>query len=182
MALGNEKSGERAQPGSALPVEAFLDDARSLSPAEFESRHGSGFLLLTATKVSAPKDTYSTELQLLSDEDGASAHTGSLSTLVFPLRSAVHIVTVGRASSNDVVISDPSVSRMHALLKRGESGVFLILDAGSSNGTTVNGISVLARGQGPPSELKPGDDVRLGRVECTFIDAQVLRDFVLQTG
>ena len=119
MALGNEKSGERAQPGSALPVEAFLEDAESLSPAEFESRHGSGFLLLTATKVSAPKDTSSTEVQLLSDEDGAFAHTGSLSTLVFPLRSAVHIVTVGRASNNDVVISDPSVSRMHALLKRG---------------------------------------------------------------
>jgi pSer/pThr/pTyr-binding forkhead associated (FHA) protein len=71
---------------------------------------------------------------------------------------------------------------MHAMLKRGEDGVFLILDAGSSNGTTVNGISVLARGQGPPSQLKPGDNVRLGRVECTFIDAAALRDFVIQTG
>jgi hypothetical protein len=182
MTLENETSGKKTELGSALPVEAFLDDAQGLSPVEFESRHGSGFLLLTATKVASPKDTYSTELQLLSDEDGASAHTGSLSTLVFPLRSAVHIVTVGRASSNDVVISDPSVSRMHAMLKRGEDGVFLILDAGSSNGTTVNGISVLARGQGPPSQLKPGDNVRLGRVECTFIDAPALRDFVIQTG
>jgi hypothetical protein len=182
MKLGNEKSGEKAELGSALPVEALLDDAQGLSPAEFESRHGSGFLLLTATKASSPKDTYSTEVQLLSDEDSDAAHTGSLSTIVFPLRSAVHIVTVGRASSNDVVISDPSVSRMHALCKRDESGAFLILDAGSSNGTTVNGISVLSRGQGPPSELKPGDNVRLGRVECTFIDAAALRDFVLQTG
>ena len=163
-------------------MEAFFEDAQALSPSEFESRHGSGFFLLTATKLTSPKDSYSTDVQLLCDGDDASAHTGSLSTLVFPVRSTVHIVTVGRAPSNDVVIPDPSVSRAHALMKRGDNGVFLMLDASSSNGTTVNGISVLARGHGPPSELKPGDNVRLGRVECTFIDAQALRDFVLQTG
>jgi pSer/pThr/pTyr-binding forkhead associated (FHA) protein len=121
-------------------------------------------------------------VQLLSDADDGSAHTGSLSTLVFPVRSAVHIVTVGRAAGNDVVIPDPSVSRTHALLKPDENGVFLMLDASSSNGTTVNGISVLARGHGPPSELKPGDNVRLGRVEFTFVDARSLHEFVLQTG
>jgi hypothetical protein len=163
-------------------LEAFLEDAQSLSPGEFESRHGSGFLLLTATEVSAPRDSYSTDVQLLSDLDDGSARTGSLSTLVFPLRSAVHIVTVGRASSNDVVIPDPSVSRRHALMKRDESGAFQMLDAGSSNGSTVNGTSVLARGHGPPSELKPGDDVHLGRVACTFVDSEALRHFVLQTG
>jgi hypothetical protein len=176
---GSEKSGGY---GSAVPVEAFFDDAQSLSTSEFESKHGSGFLLITATKVSSPKDTYSTELQLLTDDDDASAHTGSVSTLVLPLRSPVHIVTLGRASNSDVVIPDPSVSRMHALMKQRDDGVFLMLDAGSSNGTTVNGVSVLARGQGPPTQVKPGDNVRLGRVECTFIDASALRDFVIQTG
>jgi hypothetical protein len=180
--LENEQSKERAEYGSALPLEAFLEDAQALSPPDFESHHGSGFLLLTATKQTAPKDTYSTEVQLLCDADDGSAHTGSLSTLVFPVRSTVHIVTVGRAPSNDVVIPDPSVSRAHALMKRGDNGVFLMLDASSSNGTTVNGISVLARGHGPPSELKPGDNVRLGRVEFTFVDARSLQDFVLQTG
>ena len=182
MELGKEKSRKGADYGSALPLEAFLEDAQALAPKEFESHHGSGFLLLTATKLTAPKDSYSTDVQLLSEEEDGSAHTGSLSTLVFPVRSAVHIVTVGRAVGNDVVIPDPSVSRTHALLKRGENGVFLILDASSSNGTTVNGISVLARGHGPPSELKPGDNVRLGRVEFTFVDARSLQEFVLKTG
>ena len=181
MRAGIEEGGKKGQYGSALPLEAFVEDAQSLSPDEFESRHGSGFFLLTATKISSPRDSYSTDVQLLSDEDDGSAHTGSLSTLVFPLRSEVHIVTVGRATSNDVVIPDPSVSRKHALLKRGEDGVFLIRDAGSSNGTTVNGRSVLSRGQGPPTELKPGDDVHLGRVSCTFVDAPALRQFVLQS-
>lgn len=181
MSLEGEAGKEGGGYGSALPLEAFLEDAQNLSPDQFESRHGSGFFLLTATKINDPRDSYSTDVQLLSDEDDGSAHTGGLSTLVFPLRSAVHIVTVGRASGNDVVIPDPSVSRQHALLKQGEDGVFLMRDAGSSNGTTVNGNSALARGHGPPSELKPGDNVQLGRVACTFVDAAALRDFVLQT-
>jgi hypothetical protein len=179
---GEERRDGNEQYGSALPLEAFLEDARSSLPDDFESRHGNGFLLLTATKLSGMRDTYSTDVQLLSDEDDGSAHTGSLFTLVFPLRSTVHITTVGRASSNDVVIPDPSVSREHALVKRGEDSSFLILDMGSSNGTTLNGVSVLARGHGPPSELKPGDSVHLGRVACTFVDAEALRHFVLQTG
>jgi hypothetical protein len=179
--LGTDGSPGRTGYGTALPLEAFLEDAQNLSAEDFESSHGSGFLLLTATRIGSPKDSYSTDVQLLSDDDDASAHTGSLSTLVFPLRSALHIVTVGRASGNDVVIPDPSVSRRHALLKRSERGVFLMVDAGSSNGTTVNGQSVLARGHGPPSQLKTGDDVHLGRVACTFVDAPALRDFVIQT-
>jgi hypothetical protein len=179
--LGEDGSQGRTGYGTALPLEAFLDDAQNLSLEDFESSHGSGFLLLTATRIGSTKDSYSTDVQLLSDDDDASAHTGSLSTLVFPLRSALHIVTAGRSSGNDVVIPDPSVSRRHALFKRSESGVFLMVDAGSSNGTTVNGSSVLARGQGPPAQLKTGDDVHLGRVACTFVDAQALRDFVIQT-
>jgi hypothetical protein len=178
---GHRSSEGAGQYGSALPLEAFFEDARSLSPEEFESRHGSGFFLLTATKVSSPRHNYSTDVQLLSDEEDGSERTGSLSTLVFPLRSAVHIVTLGRASSNDVVIPDPSVSRKHALLKQREDGVFLMRDAGSSNGTTVNGSSVLARGQGQPTELKPGDNVQLGRVACTFVPAAALRDFALES-
>jgi ribosomal protein L27 len=183
MELPDEMSGGKGGYGSALPLEAFFEDAQSLSPEEFESRHGSGFLLLTATKTSSPKDTYSTDVQLLIDgeNDDGCAHTGSLSTLVLPLLSAVHIVTLGRASNNDVVIPDPSVSRMHAVMKRNDDGAFLILDAGSSNGTTVNGSSVLVRGHGPPTQVKPGDNVRLGRVECTFTNATALRDYVIQS-
>jgi ribosomal protein L27 len=183
MEMPDKTGGRRGGFGSAQPLEAFFEDAQSLSPEEFESRHGSGFLLLTATKSSSPKDTYSTDVQLLIDgeDDSGSAHTGSLSTLVLPVRSAVHIVTLGRASDNDVVVPDSSVSRMHAVMKRNDDGVFLILDAGSSNGTTVNGNSVLVRGHGPPTQVKPGDNVRLGRVECTFTNATALRDYVLQS-
>jgi pSer/pThr/pTyr-binding forkhead associated (FHA) protein len=80
-----------------------------------------------------------------------------------------------------VVIPDLSVSRFHAFMKRSASGTFLVQDAGSTNGTTVNGASVLARGSGPPTEIKAGDNVRVGQLEFTFVDAVGLRAFALQS-
>ena len=104
--------------------------------------------------------------------------------MVYPLRSRDPakgpIVTLGRESRQDVVIPDMSVSRFHAFAKPGPDGALVLQDAGSTNGTTVNGESVLTTGAGPPRRLKPGDNVRLGHIELTFTDARSLREFVLQ--
>ena len=97
--------------------------------------------------------------------------------MVFPIRSAVHIATLGRAADNDVVIPDSSISRHHALIKRRDGGGFLILDAGSSNGTIVNGQNVLVRGHGPATPVKSGDNLRVGAVDFTFLDAERFRDY-----
>jgi signal transduction histidine kinase len=45
---------------------------------------------------------------------------------------------IGRDHSNDVVLSDPSVSRRHAAIWRDPEG-YLLVDAGSSHGTRVDG-------------------------------------------
>jgi len=45
-------------------------------------------------------------------------------------------VTIGRAPGNDVIVDDPSISRRHAILHLGPSGV-RIEDLGSANGTRV---------------------------------------------
>ena len=37
-----------------------------------------------------------------------------------------------------------------------------------------------ARDGGPPVDLKPGDDVRVGQVGFTYVDAAALRSFVLR--
>jgi hypothetical protein len=165
--------------GTALLLETLVDDAQRLSAEEFELRHGGAFLLLTAASLSAPVGPCTTELKL-EDQEGRT-HTANLSVLVYPIRrsaqSVVHLVTVGRVANNDVVVRDVSVSRFHAFLKRAESGEYLIQDAGSTNGTSVNGRPVPARGNGPPLALRPGDDVRLGQVDLTFVDARGLREF-----
>jgi pSer/pThr/pTyr-binding forkhead associated (FHA) protein len=47
------------------------------------------------------------------------------------------IVSLGRQSSNDIVVPDPLVSRHHCMI-RSEGGQITIQDLNSSNGTYVN--------------------------------------------
>lgn len=170
--------------GSGMKIESFVPDAKALQTVDFEEQHGSGFLLLTATGLKHDKGVSSTEMILLDDEPDVGERTAGVSILVFPIRPAAgahtHLVTAGRTSKNDVVIPDTSISRFHAYFKRGADGVWQVLDAGSTNGTTVNGTSVPTKGTGAPLDLKPGDSVRLGQMEVTFVEAEALRDFVLK--
>jgi pSer/pThr/pTyr-binding forkhead associated (FHA) protein len=64
-------------------------------------------------------------------------------------------VTIGRATTNDIVLMDTRVSRTHARVECGEKGCKLI-DLGSSNGSRVNGKRVES------ADLVPGDTLLLG--------------------
>jgi hypothetical protein len=114
--------------GTGLPIDAYIEDAQSLSPEEFADRHGSAFLLLTTAGVGSPIRPAATMVALHSFADEASEATGSVSLVAFPVRrgskSVTHLVTVGRTSNNDIVISDISVSRFHAYLKQDVNGSF----------------------------------------------------------
>lgn len=81
-----------------------------------------------------------------------------------PLGEEHPVLTLGRASSNDVVLSDPSLSRRHACL-RWEAGTGLVEDLGSHNGTLLNGHRIEGR-----SVLAPGDEITLGSV-CLRVEA-----------
>ena len=66
-------------------------------------------------------------------------------------------LTIGRDSGCDVVVPDPEVSRVHAVVR--QNGPDLeIEDQGSSNGTRVNGRPVAGR-----MPLRPGDRIELGQ-------------------
>jgi hypothetical protein len=55
--------------------------------------------------------------------------------------------------------ADLGVSRLHAVLLRGEDGGWTVLDPGSANGTLVNGTEI------PPDQpvpIQPGDRINLG--------------------
>ena len=43
--------------GTGTPIKGLREDARSLSPVEFEDRHGSGFLLLSAADLNQPPES-----------------------------------------------------------------------------------------------------------------------------
>lgn len=82
-------------------------------------------------------------------------HTGARRG--YSVSSRQQRVTLGRGSRCDVVIDDDRVSRLHAVVRL--MGTRAVLeDAGSTNGTYVDGVRV----QGPV-ELNEGAMVRFGR-------------------
>jgi len=173
----------RIERGSGVPIRELRVDAKSLARGEFEERHGRAFLLLSAAELAAASPTI-TEVRLDGDARPRAESTAGLSLVVFAVRrngrSASHLITVGRAPDNDVVVPDVSISRFHAFVKEDRAGRWVVQDAGSTNGTTVNGHSVPRQGHGPPVELSSGDDVRLGQVELTFLDSEALVSFALR--
>jgi pSer/pThr/pTyr-binding forkhead associated (FHA) protein len=86
--------------------------------------------------------------------------SGDLKGQRFPIK--VPIVNVGRAEYNDVVLTDGSVSTMHAKLQRRE-GIWVLTDLESTNGTMVDGERV--EGETP---LAPGAFIRFGDVSMVF--------------
>lgn len=73
-------------------------------------------------------------------------------------------VTVGRLSTNDVVISDASVSRFHAWFQE-ERGEWWLTDADSKHGTTVDGRTLKPKER---VKLHDGSAVLLGTVSLKF--------------
>jgi len=71
-------------------------------------------------------------------------------------------VTVGRASSNDIVLSDQFSSGCHAAVVPTERG-YTLVDQGSKNGTFVNGRRVSGE-----VELARGDEVLIGSTRFYF--------------
>ena len=170
--------------GSAEPLEHYLASAQRLDADGFEAEHGAGFLILSATSLHG-SGTESTRLLLGTfDEPAVGGRTADLAVVVYSLRptlaQAGHLVTIGRDAKHDLVIDDPSVSRFHAFMRQNDDGVFVVQDMSSTNGTTVNGQGAPARGAGPPTAVKPGDNLCFGQVQVTFTDARALREFVLQ--
>lgn len=69
---------------------------------------------------------------------------------------------IGRERDNDVILTDPKVSRHHARIDLQE-GVWVLTDLGSANKTYLNGAVVTS-----PTPLESGDRIRLGETELTF--------------
>ncbi|RDV09376.1 FHA domain-containing protein [Arthrobacter sp. RT-1] len=72
-------------------------------------------------------------------------------------------MTLGRSHSNDLVLSEPSVSRVHASLTVDQDGRASVQDLGSSAGTTVNG-----RPASGPLVLRSGDVISFGEARFQY--------------
>jgi hypothetical protein len=70
-------------------------------------------------------------------------------------------INIGRTRENDLRIVDPTVSRLHAVLKLREGDV-TVIDANSSNGVLVNGIQLRY------AKLVDGDTLTFGSVRFRY--------------
>jgi adenylate cyclase len=73
------------------------------------------------------------------------------------------VVTIGRDTSNTLVLDDTKVSRSHALIRSLGNGKYYLIDLGSANGTIVAGKPVLV-----PLELKNLDEIWIGDSTIVF--------------
>jgi serine phosphatase RsbU (regulator of sigma subunit)/pSer/pThr/pTyr-binding forkhead associated (FHA) protein len=71
-------------------------------------------------------------------------------------------LTIGRSSRNDICLSDPFASRLHAELRR-ENEQMLLVDNGSANGTYLNSQKVTGA-----VRIRVGDVVRIGETEIEY--------------
>ena len=72
------------------------------------------------------------------------------------------LVTAGRATDADIFLDDVTVSRRHAELRL-DGDVFAVRDAGSLNGTYVNGERV------NEAKLHSGDEIQVGKFHLVFL-------------
>ncbi len=73
---------------------------------------------------------------------------------------------IGRGTRVDVMIDDPSLSRLHARLTLDHAGVLRVEDLGSTNRVTVNGVRQAS------ALLQPGDVVGFGVVEYRVVSGE----------
>ncbi len=102
---------------------------------------------------------------------------GPLTGKQFPIGSQP--ITIGRSDKNEVVLTTPLASRIHAELRR-EAGGYVLYDRGSRNGTLVNGSPVTV-----PHLLQPSDQITIGdetfRFDVPDTEA-ITTDIAIQAG
>ena len=86
-------------------------------------------------------------------------------------------ITIGRESSNDIVINDAEISRKHARLLL-QPGGYMLEDLGSTNGTFVDGQRLMG-----PHSLRAGELILFGEnVSLTYESVQFDPDATVVAG
>jgi hypothetical protein len=94
-----------------------------------------------------------------------------LQVLFLRPKSEGEVFAVGRLETSSVVVHDPSVSKVHAMLRWSPAdGGCLLRDAGSMNGTYVNSVQL----GGEEQQLLDGDGLAFGDAQFLYVSTETL--------
>ncbi|MBN2359704.1 MAG: FHA domain-containing protein [Deltaproteobacteria bacterium] len=171
MLTPRERAGIEPAPLSELAADAAASTVDRLRDA-----YGNAYLLLDADFVT-PCEQFDGLPTAVAEVSTVQRSTRLPRLRIFAIRKSTRnfepVITLGRLPSCDLVIAHPSVSACHALFIATEQCVALY-DAGSTNGTTINGDPVPLRSDARPLPLAPLSRIRFGSVETTYLDAERL--------
>lgn len=154
-------------PGDRSQFASFEDALRrELADAAREHARDEHYQFLGPVEVVLESDdSLATGQFLLAGEVREGAAGGAVGSLVLADGTRLTLgnepVTIGRLPECEVVLTDPSVSRRHAEVRR-RDGQFVIVDLDSTNGTKVNGVGVRER------PLADGDEITVGSARLRF--------------
>jgi hypothetical protein len=166
-----------------MDSEALVLLLRSLTRGAFIARHFGLYMVITEGDAKVPI-TFHTAAVSVTDKQKLEAMMAKpdkkpdyevLAVAKAPGHPYPDRISVGRARNCDLVLRDPSVSKLHAHFRTRENGKFDLMDLDSQNGTCVNGIQLAPN---KPEPVWPGDTVSFGNVTAWLLDAGALFDLM----
>lgn len=100
--------------------------------------------------------------------------------VVYPVKGHVRSpdsASLGRSEGNDIVISDPSISKKHAKLSglTSQGSLMTVVDLESRNGTFRQDTRLTAQ---TPTVVSSGEIITFGRVPLRYLNPQDLYDYL----
>ncbi|HYV47479.1 MAG TPA: FHA domain-containing protein [Myxococcaceae bacterium] len=102
--------------------------------------------------------------------DGGGKPRNEFEPAAYRLLGAIKELTIGR-NGDGILINDSTVSDKHLVLQQVPGGGWTVSDAGSKNGTKVDGQQLAPE---TPHPLKSGAQIQIGAVKLTFLSAASL--------
>ncbi len=157
-----------------MDTEAYAEHARRLTREGFVLRFPGLFLAIKEEQPEVSKIGFETAVV---DFQSSELHEEREELEVFAIAKAdgnpyPDRISVGRARNCDLVMRDPSISKLHAHFRVREGG-FDLVDLDTQNGTRING-APLAPNQ--PHPINIGDEIAFGIVRALIVDAGRLYD------
>jgi hypothetical protein len=150
-------------------LDEFIRELRRDGEQTFRGNHDAPVLIVTkAAGEMASEDKFDGETTVMADTTGWRIQQVSLINRVFKISlgafATARPIVLGRSDKADIVIPDDSVSKRHCAFEI-KSGGMAVMDAGSTNGTSVNDVALEPN---KPAALEGGDSITTGHFSFTY--------------